>query len=260
MDLRENLPWRTPWPAPRGVRGIRVPSDSEVTVLTDQVNAFDAEIRTALRSTATILTIAVVVITLGVSLAKDVRDIGLLVFFPLLAIVATFHTQVAADVAVMAEVRDRLASVVNHKVKYPLLNVRLISDVRRFAMGTVAMNTAIGIACALAAAAALRYGWDRSTADPPVFGGKAYFWLMLALIVLPVAAVVLAIADIGVGRKAILRHLDDVFGCSTRPDHLAEMPHDACSDSPTLKAPDCPSYKQPQNPDLLSGTNASGGG
>jgi hypothetical protein len=117
-----------------------------------------------------------VVITLGISLAKDVRDIGLLVFLPLLAIVATFHAQVAADVAVMAEVRDRLASVVNQKVKCPLLNVRLISDVRRFAMGTVAMNTAIGIACALAVAAALLYGWTdrrltrRFSAAKPTFG------------------------------------------------------------------------------------------
>jgi uncharacterized BrkB/YihY/UPF0761 family membrane protein len=192
-------------------------------VLTDQVNNFDQEIRTALRSTTTAITIALVILALGVSLTKDIsRDIGLLVLFPLLALVVSVHAQVAADVAVMAEVRDRLASIVNNQKQYPLLNVRLISDVRRFAMGTVAINTVMTVSTVGAAFASLIYAWHRSTANPQVFGGKAYFWLMLTLILLSVTAVVLAIADVGVGRKAMLKHLDDVFGCKTRPDHLTK--------------------------------------
>ena len=254
MKLTESFPWKAVFPASRSVRARseRVLSGADLEVLREQARDFDLEIRTALRSTTTVMTVALIVLTLGVSLTKDVsRDIGLLVLFPLLAIVATFHAQVAADVAVMAEVRDRLASIVNHETKYPLLNVRLISDIRRFAAGTVGMNAVVGLAGAFTMYFALDYAWDRSKADsvPRVFAGGAYFWLMLAVIVLTIAAILLAMADIGVGRKAILNHLDDVFGCKTRPDHLRTLPHGSACRSPlTAKAETCPFKPAQQSP------------
>lgn len=218
-------------------------SQADADVLIDQTNKFDSEIRTALRSTSTAVTVALIVLTFGVSLVKDVnRDIGLIVLFPLVGLVTTIHAQAAADVAVMAEVRDRLAVIVNRRARYPLLNVRLISDVRRLSLGTVAINLVLAFGVVVAGIAIIRYAWSRGSVSYLPFGPRSYFAVMLALVVLSCAAVLLAILDEKRGREAILQHLDDVFGCDTRPDHLRDLPHSACQTNGTEKLPECPSY------------------
>jgi hypothetical protein len=130
-------------------------------------------------------------------LTKEVsRDIAVLILVCLLAYAAFTQFRNMADVAVMAEVRDRIAHRVNLHYGRPVLNVRLISDIRRGSTATTAANGFLAALYVGSAVACVVYSWNRAQDIERVVGRAWYVVLTAAIVMCAIALVMFSYSEI----------------------------------------------------------------
>jgi len=186
-----------------------------------EVTHWDTEIRLSLRNNSSIIGLGLTIVAISVALTKDVsRDLTVLFINPLLGYVAVMHLLNTADVAVMAEVRDRMAHVLNLYFGQPIVNARLVSDIRRGSRATMAINALLGLIFASAVLGSCGYAWSRWREGALDQWGMPYFVLDSLFIATTLWSVRSAFLEIAANRLESYRVLDEVFGLETRPDSI----------------------------------------
>lgn len=199
-------------------------NEKEVSVLIDHANALDAEIRILLRGSGTTLNLGLIVLALAVSVTKDVsRDIALPTLIPLLGIAASWNFLNAAEIAALAEVRDRIASRVNIYYKTPVLLWRIASDVRRGSPGTLAMNGMLALTYFGISITAVGYAFVRAVqegANSPI--DFWYPYIVIVLFLATTSTVVICYREVVKDRNIVKRNLRLVFGMYGDPEYQSK--------------------------------------
>lgn len=194
-------------------------SKDEVAVLIDHGNALDAEIRTLLRGTGTVLNMGLIVLALIVTLTKDIsRDVSFPILPTLLGIPAAWNFLNGSEIAVLAEVRDRIASRVNLHYGTPILLWRIASDVRRGSLGTNLLNYMLGIFYMVACTGSIWYSVARVNDETREPLGVWYPILTSFVTLITTALVLVTYREVTRDRKKTNENLDQVFGHTTRPE------------------------------------------
>ena len=143
------------------------------------------------------------------SLTKDVsRDIALLVFPLLLGIAGVYNLNNAAEVAALAEQRDRLSSIVNSTLPKSVFLHRIVADRQRGSAGTMAVYVMAG----MVVVGAVVVGLINATS----IGG----WLLVLQVgvsFVVCGAFVIGVVEISRVRLYVNNKLDTALGSDSRP-------------------------------------------
>ena len=184
-----------------------------VAVLIDRVTALDEAIGSGLRQSNQAMALAVGVAALAAGIGGDASPgtLRLLWFVvpAMLTVAALYNLNTAADVAGLAELRDRLGYRVDRALGHTTYLARDVANTRRTSTATVAAYVVVGVILA----AAYLGGIGAASQD-------ALPWVLptqIALTVVMLAALLVAMVEFSQARRLVNEALDRIFGEGFRP-------------------------------------------
>ena len=189
---------------------------SKLEFMVREIQALNGEINALKRETRAVLGLVVSAATLVASMSDRGAKSWAVILLPfLLTGLAAYSFNLNADIASLAEQRDRLSDHVDRQLgarledghyRERIFLTREVSNIRRGAAGTAATYVLAGAIVVAANIFGLREVWLQA---------QEFFWLDVAFSSLGFIALALAVRDLPASRAAVNERLDRVF-----PDDL----------------------------------------
>jgi hypothetical protein len=174
-----------------------------------EIQALNLEIATLKREIRAVLGLVITAAGLVATLQEKLSTNLAAIILPfLLTGLATYSFNLNADVASLAEQRDRLSNYVNRTSGTKVFLTRIISDQRRGSAGTAATYILAGMIVVASLIAGFFFAWEESN------------WVKAGYTILAVASIVamfFAVMDLPLARNSVNKALDDELGDSDRP-------------------------------------------
>jgi len=189
--------------------------------LAGEINRLDSEINQYLRITSGPMQLALTVIATIIGAANKgsielssfnitltIRDIVLFTSPILLSIIALYNVNVSTQVAVMAEIRDRLSYRLNKALGNPIYVQRVAGNLRRNSRGTILAYGLSSIVVLIIMALGFLNVMQRE---------KILLDIQLVITILCLVSLAIALLELFTSRKEINTLLDKIYGPDDRP-------------------------------------------